>query len=294
LAWINTRQTPAGGYDVLVSTDPRFGNATEVRCVFDTAVVARLLQPWASREDIAKTLRRCQDFLRSERESSGLWRYFGRGSVIAADVDDTACCLLALPPDAAESAILERILSNREADGPVLTWFLDRSDGPPYRNVFDPAVNANLCMLLRQQGVDAPAILGFLQEYLFQRQFLNGTAYYPSPFYFLYAFSRVADQLGPQVLKRIESEVLDLLTSRREAGVLEIAQACSVLAFCGAPSTVLRPLLQRILAAQRADGGWSPEPLAWAMNRARYYYGSRAVTTAFCLEALAAAQEAPS
>jgi len=293
LAWISTRQTRAGGYDVLVSTDPKLSSAMEVRCVFETATVARLLQPWASREDIAKTLRRCQDFLRSEREPSGLWRYFGRGSVIAADVDDTACCLLALPPDSSESGILARILFNREADGPVRTWFLDRGDDPPYRNGVDPAVNANLYMLLRQRGVDAPAILGFLQEYLFQRQFLNGTTYYASPFYFLYAFSRVADHLRPEVVKRIASEVLDLLTSRREAGVLEIAQACSALASCGAPSTVLRPLLQRILAAQLSDGGWSPEPLAWAMNRARYYYGSRAVTTAFCLEALSAAQEPP-
>lgn len=293
LAWIQARQTPAGGYDVLVSADPKLGGAAEVRCVFDTAIVARILQPWAGREDIAMTLRRCQEFLRSERESSGLWRYFGRGSVIAADVDDTACCLLALPPDASESAVIDRILANRDADGLVLTWFVDRAGGPPYRNILDPAVNANVYMLLCQRGVNAPAILGFLREYLFQQQFINGTAYYLSPFYFLYAFSRVADHLDPEVVKRIETEVLDLLAVQRDPGILETAQACSALASCGAPSTVLAPLLKRILAAQLPDGGWWPEPLALGMNRGRFYCGSGAVTTAFCLEALAAARDTP-
>jgi hypothetical protein len=290
LTWIQTRQTPAGGYNVLSSVDPKFGDAMELRCVFDTALVARLLEPWARREDVASTLQRCRDFLKAEREPSGLWRYFGRGSVIAADVDDTACCLLVLPPDGSESAILDRILRNSDTEGSILTWFLDRGDEPPYRNGVDAAVNANVYMLLRQRGIEPPAILGQLLECLFRRHFLQGTAYYPSPFYFLYALSRVSDHLNSEVVARIEKEALELLTSPRVTGVMETAQACSTLASCGTSPAVREPLLKRILATQLADGGWAPEPLTLGMNRVRYYYGSRAVTTAFCLEALATAE----
>jgi 4-hydroxybenzoate polyprenyltransferase len=288
---IQTGQNPEGGFEVLVSADPNFTDAQALRAVFETAIVAGLLQPFAQRNDVAVTLQRCRSFLQVERETSGVWKYFGKGSVIAPDVDASACCLLVLSPDHADAEIVQRILSNADANGLVLTWFLDRAGEPPYRNSVDPAVNANVFILLCQRGIEAPAILKYLIEFLNSDQSSAGTTYYHSPFYFLYALSKARIRLDESAMSCIEQRVLSLIKSREELGILETALACATLAACGAPVAMREPLIRKILATQQNDGGWPAEPLATGVNRVRYYYGSRAVTSAFCLEALASAEE---
>lgn len=276
---------------MLVSADPKFANSQALRTVFETAIVAGLLQPFVEKKHVALTLQRCRNFLQAEREVSGLWKYFGKGSVIAPDVDATACCLLVLPPDDADAATLQRILSNCDSDGFVLTWFLDRADEPPYRNSLDPSVNANVFILLCQRGIESPAILKLLLDFLGSPQSKVSTTYYYSPFYFLYALSKVKTHLSESVVSSIKQRVLDLCKSHKELGVLETAQACVTLAACGTPAVLREPLVRRILSTQQIDGGWPAEPLASGVNRVRYYYGSRAVTSAFCLEALASCED---
>jgi len=90
-----------------------------------------------------------------------------------------------------------------------------------------------------------------------------------------------------------EREVLDLMARGSVPSVLEAALACTALAACGADDGPRRPLLERIRSSQQPDGGWSAAALSWGMEHGRFWYGSRELTTAFCLEAIAPAEREP-
>ena len=79
-------------------------------------------------------------------EYPGVWRYWPR---IPPDVDDTALCSLAIGPRALLLfySNIERILSNRDAEGRFLTWMM----GPGLPNFTPdlcPVVNANVISYL--------------------------------------------------------------------------------------------------------------------------------------------------
>lgn len=289
LAFLTERQRSTGEFQVVVGRDPTLQDGIALRCVFETAFVARILEPWASDDRVALLLERARAFLRVEREPSGVWRYFGRDSIIPADADDTACALLILPPEPGDGAVIDAILSNCDPQGAVLTWFLDPAYGPPFRNCVDACVNVNVYTLLRRRSIAAPKIRRYLEEVLFSRRFLEGSPYYPSPFFYLYVMGGLTDELGPRVSAQIEREIRHLLSRGPAPSSLESAMACATLIRCGADDALRRPLLERVRSDQRADGGWPAVPLCWGMGRGRAWYGSRELTTAFCLEAIGTA-----
>lgn len=83
---------------------------------------------------------------------------------------------------------------------------------------------------------------------------------------------------GPDFRRCIES-LLDQTLARAAYELLFVDK--------NAADELRAALLERVRSGQLADGGWPAHPLAWGWRgRRRLWYGSRAVTTALCVEAL--------
>lgn len=290
--FLQRNQRDTGEVVVYRSLDRTISDPLYVRCVFGTALACRVLQqvkctPEGTDLFLEKALR----FLVHERETDGTWRFFARGSVIPSDADDTAYCLLALGPGEDRGILENRILTNRDESGLFQTWFIDREAGPPYRNRVDAVVNANICTLLSERRMKEPIVGKFLKEQLSSGAFLQGTHFYPSPFFFLYAVSGCFPEIGGDDDELLHQSVLRLLMNSPEADAADLALAGLALTKCRGAKNLRSDLKQRILELQAPDGGWPASGLFTGTEDHIYWYGSRELTTAFCLGATADSPE---
>jgi hypothetical protein len=289
LAFLEADQRPSGEYLVLRGRLQNLADGEELRSIFGTAFVARTLMRYERNERAQRALERARDFLRAERDTNGLWRYFGKGSHIYPDADDTAYALLVLPSQADDIIVIDAILKNRDRSGAVLTWFHDRPRRfRRARNVVDAVVNANVYTLLCDRARSVDDLRTYLEGVLFEGSFSAGTPYYPSPLFFLYAMAGVTDDLSREAAGCIEAEIVRRLSVISDGPVIDAALACAALVACGhGDEKGLTPLLERIRAAQQEDGGWEPAgAFGGTFQGGRAWYGSRALTTALCLQAI--------
>lgn len=289
--FLQRNQRDSGELVVYRSLDRKITDPVYVRCVFGTALACRVLQQMKCKPDgaglfLEKSLR----FLVSEREEDGTWRFFAKGSVIPSDADDTAYCLLALGPSEDRRVLENRILPNRDESGLFQTWFIDRKAGPPYRNRLDAVVNANICTLLSERRMKEPIVGKFLKEHLSSGAFLQGSYFYPSPFFFLYAVSGCFPETGGDD-ELLHQSVSHLITNSPEADAADLALAGLALKKCRGADRLRLDLKQRLLDLQAPDGGWPASGLFTGTEDYIYWYGSRELTTAFCLGATADSPE---
>lgn len=299
LAFLLQRQRSSGELPVLRGLQPDLSDGLAVRILFGTALALPLLRSLSGRPAARKLITAGQAFLASEREPTGLWRYFGRDSLIAADVDDTAYGLMALEGNSdseLDRQALRRILANRDPLGRFLTWFPERPARPPFGNNVDAAVNANVYRLLLSRGQRLPELERYLLETLQSGDFQHGTAYYPSPLFVLFALAGCCNALPDPERQRIAVETLRTLSEAVAPTSLDRALTLLTLERCGqqeqatpAERARLRSELRR---SQAADGGWPAVGLFIGTEHVRIWYGSRELTTAFCLAALARADPA--
>lgn len=286
LRFLGERQLETGEIVVLRGRDPKLSDGIHPRIVFGTAMVSRILQEARLGPAADRIVAAANRFLIAEREESGVWRYFGKGSLIPADVDDTAYCLMALGPAADGRVIEDVLLRNVDEAGRMRTWLTEPGAARVHRAVIDAAVNANVLTLLRSRGVEASGLAQFLKAHLAGPESLKGSWYYPSPFFFLQAIAGSAAWLSPESPGCVVARVRELLQRDPGTDVLNLAMAATALARCGGEPAELAGLRRRIREAQWEDGGWEAVGLFVGVEDCVYWYGSRELTTAFCLEAI--------
>ena len=258
----------------------------------------------------ALALERCRDaraqaicaatraYLADTIEYPGLWRYYRH---LPPDLDSTALCsmLIGNHPWILLGRNVPRMLANRDDEGRFLTWLLEE-DQPdvvaPFRIEADPVVNANVVAYLGENPAtrDAQAWLAALID----EDRLDGTSkWYPDPVAIHYAIARAMVRARP-ALGDLRSTLADRVLGLRDAdgsfgNILQTAQAVSALDNLGVLDRIdAKAVLERFVGAQHEDGSW-PELLAFGDQTLKWGsfgqigHGSEAVTTAFCLEAIA-------
>jgi len=147
-------QLPSGELPLFVSEKPDEYPGRYTKTLFLTAFQAALHADIPN-ATVRFVTQRSQRFLLQERSSDGLWRFFGRGSNIDADIDDTFAALCALRNDKAirESlpGVIRQVRSLQDTSGLYRTWFTRAIP------TCDLTVNANLLMFLSFLGVDVSA-----------------------------------------------------------------------------------------------------------------------------------------
>ena len=245
-------------------------------------------------------------FLRREMDDRGLWKHWTREhesyDLLPPDLDDTSCASAALAA-AGESFPDNRrlLLSNRNRDGLFRTWklgvrelihpvalflFFTRTSAKPFDT--DAVVNANALFYLGNTFDHRP-IVDHLLTVLEQDQESSCDKWYVNPFVIWYFFSRALHPIAPHTGDIICNKI------ERVTPKSSLDQALAVCSF----HYWNRPVSAApLLAEQLPSGAWRSAPLytgGRARNRDGSYgsahpdtpsWGSEALTTAFCIEAI--------
>ncbi len=304
IAFLRERQRPDGELPLLRWRDDP-ARAWPEPAVFATALIACSLANVTGAEDVRE---RALRFITSHMERHGVWRHWTPGHPkfrhIPPDADDTSVASLALlrngrpaPPNR------EVLLANRNARGLFFTWITPRPRwgrslawsavalaqlrhplanvlflrrGVSRRNDVDAVVNANVLSYLGCSPATEPVVRDLLQILREHRESACDK-WYDSPFSIWYFFSRALRTVpsaegGAMLVERVRGAA--------PSNALERALAACTLLDWNAPAD---EAIEAILREQQRSGAWASAPL-YHGGPARW--GSDALTTGFCIEAL--------
>jgi hypothetical protein len=320
LGFLRGQQLPSGEFPTFKARDVTLTQERQLDSTpFATTYVLHALG-FAEQADVREMVAPGLDFLEAEMEPHGVWRYWTskhpQHGFIPPDLDDT-CCVSAVLQRFGRSrpANDELILANRNRAGLFYTWLvprpaLTRSRGywsvtlrqvpalPRQLNFWrlteasprdvDCVVNANVLDYLGDR-VDAEPVVSFLARALedgrascCDKWHLNACAFY-------YAVSR-AYASGVTSLERLRKQLaLHAERALVEADGLapaEVALAACALLNLGHCIPALDEAVRRLAASQGEEGGWPAYALYYGGPNRVYGWGSEALTTGLCVEAL--------
>lgn len=311
VAFLRRTQRPDGELPLLRwGADP--SRAWPEPAVFATALVACSIARVAGAEDVR---RRALDFIESHMERPGVWRHWTalhpKFDDSPPDVDDTSVASLALfrngrsaPPNR------DLLLANRDTRGLFFTWITPRlpwassaewtsvvrpqlrrpianwrffRDGVSRRQDIDTVVNANVLSWLGRSDATEPVVQNIL------RVLRDGTEsscdkWYENPFAVWYFFSRA---LRTAAATEGGAILVDRVRRSSPSHALDRALAACVLLDWNAPAS---DLVEALVGEQESSGAW---PCASLYHAGPSRWGSEALTTGICIEALSRSCEAP-
>jgi hypothetical protein len=225
-------------------------------------------------------------YLLSECESPGTWRFSGKGTQLSPDLDDTCCSLSVLKeyetPGVDYSLLCDYLLRFRDPSGLFYTWM----DYPSAHNDVDPVVNANVLHFYSLMDKPLMTVAEWLVEAV-REAALTGSIkslYYLSPLSLLYSLCR-ASMISPEDLRAPARQLLGKVDDHDPLASAMMLNALLDLNI----GDRIKSLTDAIIQMQNPDGSW--EPVAFFRQPSpEVYYGSKELTTALCLEALAKTQ----
>jgi hypothetical protein len=291
LDFLADSQLPNGAFRTLSSRSRTLEDAEFTRSPFVTALVLHSIRTTQAVAACEEMLSRGLAYLLSECEPPGVWRFFGKGSEIPPDMDDTSCCLAVLKELKAPSidfcGLCDFMLRFRHSSGLFYTWM-----GVPHLyNDVDPIVNANALFLYSLVGRPladvARRLTALIREMVLDRSGLR-SPYYLSPSSLLYSLCKVAGACEPNPLADAEPWMSRLLRGLPECSdALDSAMMLNASIHLDIEDRG-SSLAASILRQQNPDGSWGPVAFFTGPQvQPPVYFGAAELTTAFCMEALA-------
>jgi hypothetical protein len=253
------------------------------------------------------------DFLLSEMEGPGLWRFWSsrdpQHELLQPDLDSTCCTSYILKQNGrtlpSNTAI---VLANRNTEGLFYTYIVPRPGTPSeirqemgrlvgaesllkllaagILHEVDCVVNANVLLYLGENEYTQAAV-NYLVDIVRRNKEAACSNYY-DPIAFYYMLSR-AYFVSVTSLGKVKESVLERIIATWDGcqafgtALAAALVGCSLLNF-NHWAFPLTEVIAYIHRAQREDGAWCKSPLYLGPAP---YYGSEELTTAFCVEALA-------
>ncbi len=297
LASLGRIQMPDGGFASFSSPSrEKFTGEKMYRSSFPAALILSCLnEAGNARASIIKE--KLARFLLAQKNENWSFNYWVRNAKESLempypdDLDDTFCALAALSaynPASIQAPALARIIS--------LLTFMEETEGGPYRTWITPkntprewldvdlAVNANIGYFLSLQDVDLPKIISFTEKAIDAEKY--SSPYYPSAYQVVYFISRFYRGVKMEKIRAF------LFQKQEKSGAfgnpLLTALAVSSLLRLGADPKKLEKSIAYVLRSQE-NGSWQADAFCLdpGVGGKTYYAGSSALTSAFCLEALA-------
>jgi hypothetical protein len=296
LDFVAASQTATGGFITECWHVDAPEQKTPVDAVFTVSQVLYSLSFCRESASARGTEERAAKYLAGQRASPGVWHYYGSGTdlKISADVDDTSVAWAALqrlgvptPP-----AALDAVRASRDKKGLFTTWI-----GPPssWVNIdsrdVDTVVNINALLLFGLAHENVDAVCKYVVAQIDNDNFRQGTVYYRSPLMFAHAFSRAYQEGNVKCLGSGVGKLIDTILSLQNpdgswGNDLETAFGALTLLNLDYRGHALDRAIKTLLARQSPDGGWELAP-AYRGAVQPLNYGTRALTTAVVIEALA-------
>jgi hypothetical protein len=219
-------------------------------------------------------------YLASKRKKNGYYCFLNHG--IDPDLDDV-CLLNSLMQslhvaDTFDHTRLALAISQLPTcEGLFQTWIRpDRRAS----NDWDECVNVNVIRFLYQNGISCGKSTAAIRTALFRERM--GTLYYDSRFALPYLVSTLPAALRALLFRR-RGHCVPLNSGGFKDTVLDMAMQLAGLCGVGTPPDGLRKLSTELVKSQKADGCWPSVGAFRAFN----FWGSRELTTAVVLDALA-------
>jgi hypothetical protein len=320
LAFLQRDQRPSGEFSTFMARDTALTQERRFDSTpFATTYILHSLS-FIEGAEVRAMIDRALDFLEAEMEPGGVWRHWtsqhAQHGFIPPDLDDTCCASAvlhrfgrAVPPNR------DLILANRNRSDLFYTWLvprLARTRSGAYWSVtlrqvplayrrwmfwrvteagprdVDCVVNANVLHYLGDCP-EAEPVAGFLSSALERDELDCCDKWHLSACAFYYAVSR-ASAGGVGALARLR-EPLAAHADRALADGHSLVPAEVALAVCALinlerRTPALEVAVSRLLATQMEDGAWPAHALYHGGPNRVYGWGSEALTTALCVEAL--------
>ena len=235
------------------------------------------------------------DYLAKSLNGNIVWKFMYHPSYsVPADSDDTACSLIALHRygmrDVPYEAASSRLMRFTDENGLFLTWLSD-----DINNEIDVAVNANVLRWFDIMGLHLDDVERFLNDYVDNyprlREFVR---FYDSAVVVRYFIVKALANEEQNDRRQLADRVLTPLITDYLVDVvsnpLNIALTSSMLSMLQVERGANERLVELIVQSQQADGGWGAFPVVIVptfVPGGPYFGASPALSTAFCLEALA-------
>lgn len=321
-AYLKSSQLDSGEFPVYKARDAEFTIECEPdSSVFPTALIAHSLTHVDSVE--SDTMRKkATQFLKTQMLKPGVWRYWTKEhqyhNFIPPDIDDTVCASSALQEqNIAFPDNTNLILANSNEKGLLYTWL-----APRWKIKFNPAlwsvvlkqainpaklyyfwklnesspddidsvVNANALFYLGKTENTEP-IIKYLCDLVKEKKEESSDKWHLSQFNLYYSISKCvyADiESFNSIRDLIVSNTLDSLNKdgKNNPNILETALGISTLLNFGENIDIIEKNINAIANQQLENGGWKKIPHYYGGPKKYWGWGSEALTTGFCLEAL--------
>jgi hypothetical protein len=322
LEYLAGKQLVTGEFAAYRSADPLM----KEDCVLDsspfpTALIVFSLS-FSNAIDAVKMIRQATDFLLSEMEKHGVWRYWTSKhpyhKSIPPDLDDIACVSSVLQQNKISFTNNSKLLlENRNAKGLFYTWIVPRIKLPgnlkylrvvfkealkPIRlyyfwklneskpNDIDAVVNSNVLFYLGKRQ-ETKVVIDYLIDIVRNNKEEGCDKWHLSPFNLQYFISKNYFA-GIAEFEIIRNESINkLLTaadsaSENKNNILETALAGCALLNWNCMIDKIQPYIDKIIKYQDEAGSWPIFPLYYGGPKKYFGWGSREITTSYCLEAL--------
>jgi hypothetical protein len=294
---LNSQQED-GSYLSYSTCDPDdFENARKYHSVFSSSLILSCLCSLDENPRLKLIKDKIARFLLSQKSDYWSFGYWVRSSDESKtmpcpdDLDDTFCALSALMQydetliDGEALAKIVTLLTalEEEEGGPYRTWLVPPTAEEIWKDV-DPAVNSNVAYFLSLQDIALPKVDSFIESVIDAGRYES--PYYPSAYPIVYFISRF--YRGDKSNRMQEFLLSKSFGELHWSNPLYTALAVSSMLNLGSPAEDIKEGIS-YLGPEDQQESWSSHIFCIdpAIEGKRYYAGSPALTTAFCLEALA-------
>lgn len=283
--FIARKQLPSGEIPTVKADNKKMENATHIKTVTITSLVLWALRHFKNFPKVSSIIRKGIDFLISEKENDMEWRFFGKGSDIIPDMDDTVSILTVLKENNIPLNYLKyamKLIKIRNEKGLFYTWFPEKGEA----NNIDWVVNAIVLYFFQSLGIKVPEVEEFLVEVVQKGLFKKGSLYYHSPYAFAYYISNLYADCGLNFSREVKESIVSfILENYTQLSCIDLALSAVSLSNFKFREEEYKKMINLLINMQMNDGGW-PIGTIFKHRTKEIYYGSRELTTAIALEGL--------
>jgi hypothetical protein len=301
ILFLERTQTPDGGFESLSSSSQKkFTGGKIYRSTFPVSLILSCLNEVKNIPHAEKIKDASVKFLLTQKSQHWSFNYWVRGTKESElmpypdDLDDTFCALSALytrdqnlAPASALAKIIPLLTFTEEKEGgPYRTWLVPENAESAWRDI-DLVVNSNIAYFLSLQEIDLPGVSALIENAIDTQNY--SSPYYPSEYPVMYFISRF---YRGEKMEKLRTFLFQKQSKTGEFGnpknPLSTALSISALLRLGTDPTHLKKSVEYLQRSQK-NGAWEASAFCLdpSLNGKTYFAGSPALTTAFCLEALA-------
>lgn len=299
---LKKQQKTDGSFVSLTSNQKNFSKTEHSETIFLTALILDCLNSLETNKEVEEIKKKAADFLLKQKNENWSFNYWKRESETAKkmpypdDLDDTFCTLSALfnydfkTLNGSALAKIVTILTavEEKEGGPYWTWIVKPESEKIWKDV-DVVVNSNVAYFLATQDVFLPNIRKFLFKKIEEKQ-LN-SKYYPTIFPIVYFLARYLN-LDKETPIKIKEDLKKIIWTKQEkngnwGNSLNTALAISSLIRLGEKAEKFGQNVNHLISENK-ENLWDAFAFCCdpVIKGEQFYAGSKALTTAFCLEAI--------